>query len=149
VGIIRRPYYKRGSHNIVSDLDGQLRKVEDCRMQWNGLFVGKEEWSPKQPQQDLRPRPDNPARFPVRNAEPRTVSVVPSQLSAEVLSSSDVSYAVGSTVLSSSGGRYVVSEYVLDSDGDAVLIFGYDYSEISVSSNTYLIPPPVNVSQMI
>jgi hypothetical protein len=77
MGIIRRDYYKRGSWNAISDLDGQKRKSSDMRMQWNNLWVGTEEWSPKQPQQDLRPRPDQPARSPVRNIEPQTAPITP------------------------------------------------------------------------
>ena len=77
MGIIRRPYFKKGSHNIVSDLDGMLRKVEDCRMMWNSAFVGREEWNPMHPQQILRVRPDRPARYPVRNVEPPNTSVEP------------------------------------------------------------------------
>lgn len=77
MSIITRDYYKRGAWNAVSDLDGQKRKSSDMRMQWNNLWVGKEEWSPKQPQQDLRPRPDHPARSPVRNVEPQVAPVTP------------------------------------------------------------------------
>jgi hypothetical protein len=77
MGIIRRDYFKRGSWNAISDLDGQKRKSSDMRMQWNNLWVGTEEWSPKQPQQDLRPRPDRPARSPVRNIEPQTAPITP------------------------------------------------------------------------
>lgn len=77
MSIIRRDYYKRGSWNIVSDLDGMKRKVEDCRMMWNNAFVGKEEWNPIQPQQTIRARRDNPARNPVRNVEPPNTPVTP------------------------------------------------------------------------
>ncbi len=77
MGIIRRDRYKRGSWNVISDQDGQKRKVEDMRMQWDGLFVGKEEFDPKHPQLELRPRPDNPARYPVRNTEPGNLVLPP------------------------------------------------------------------------
>lgn len=77
MGIIRHDRYKRGSWNVISDLDGQKRKVEDCAMMWNGLFVGKEEWNPRQPQDLLRGRPDNPARSPVRNIEPQVAPLTP------------------------------------------------------------------------
>ncbi len=39
-------------------------------MQWDGLLVLDDWFEPKQPQLELRPRPDNPARSPVRNVEP-------------------------------------------------------------------------------
>lgn len=73
MGIITRDYYKKGSHNFICDLSGQKGKIEDGRFQWNGLFVLKSEWSPEQPQQQLVPRPDNPARSPVRNIEPQNI----------------------------------------------------------------------------
>lgn len=75
--IITKDYYKRGSWNAICDLSGQKAKIEDMRMQWNGLLVLKSWWSPKQPQQDLRPRPDHPARSPVRNVEPQVAPVTP------------------------------------------------------------------------
>ena len=77
MGIIRRDWYKRGSHNFVSDLDGMKRKVEDGRMMWNNAFVGAEEWNSIHPQQILRPRLDRPARQPVRNIEPTTAPITP------------------------------------------------------------------------
>lgn len=77
MGIIRRDYYKKGTWNAVSDLDGQKRKACDMRMMWNGLFVGKEEWNPRQPQDFVRGRTDNTARAPVRNIEPGTAPITP------------------------------------------------------------------------
>jgi len=77
VGIIRRDWYKRGAWNAVSDLDGMKRKSSDMKMQWNNLWVGTEEWSPKQPQQEIKPRPDHPARTPVRNVEPQVAPITP------------------------------------------------------------------------
>lgn len=77
MGIITRDYWKKGNWNAVSDLDGMKRKSSDMRMQWNNLWVGKEEWSPIQPQQILRPRSDRPARSPVRNVEPPNTAVTP------------------------------------------------------------------------
>jgi hypothetical protein len=70
MGIIKRDTYKRGSWLVISDQDGQKRRIEDCRMQWDGLLVGIDEYDPKHPQLELRPRPDNPSRTPVRNIEP-------------------------------------------------------------------------------
>lgn len=77
MSVTKRDYYKRGSHNIISDLDGMKRKVEDCRMMWNNAFVGREEWNPIQPQQIIRPRLDRPARSPVRNVEPVSDPIIP------------------------------------------------------------------------
>lgn len=68
--IITLDYYKRGAWNAISDRDGQKRKSSDMRMEWTGAWVGKEEWEPRHPQLELRPRPDNISRTPVRNIEP-------------------------------------------------------------------------------
>jgi hypothetical protein len=82
--IIRRDFYKRGAWNAVSDRDGQKRKSSDMRMEWTGAWVGKEEWESKQPQLELRPRPDNPSRTPVRNTEPKNL-VVPTFTDNEIV----------------------------------------------------------------
>jgi len=82
--IIRRDFYKRGACNAVSDCDGQKRKSSDMRMEWTGAWVGKEEWESKQPQLELRPRPDNPSRTPVRNTEPKNL-VVPTFTENEIV----------------------------------------------------------------
>ena len=70
MSVIRRDYYKKGAWNAVSDLDGMKRKSSDMRMMWNNAWVSREEWNPIQPQQTIRARRDNPARYPVRNVEP-------------------------------------------------------------------------------
>lgn len=75
--IITRDYYKRGAWNAISDQDGQKRKSSDMVMQWDNLWVGKDEFDPKHPQLMLRPRPDQPARTPVRNIEPQTAPITP------------------------------------------------------------------------
>lgn len=84
MSIIRRDKYTKGQWLAISDLDGQKRKSGDMRMMWNGAWVGKEEWNPEQPQQQIRARPDNPSRNPVRNIEP-TGSVIPPFTTNEML----------------------------------------------------------------
>ena len=61
MSIIRRDYYKKGSHNAVSDDSGQKYKRSDMRLTWDNLLVGKDEYYEKQPQLLIRPRPDRPA----------------------------------------------------------------------------------------
>lgn len=77
MAIIKKDWYKRGAYNAISDLDGMKRKSSDMRMQWNGLWVGVEEFAPRQPQDLLRPRPDHPARTPVRDVEPQVAPLTP------------------------------------------------------------------------
>lgn len=150
MGIIRRDYHKRGSWNAVSDLDGQKRKASDMRMQWNNLWVGKDEWSPKQPQQDLRPRYDNPARYPIRATEPQTVPLTDGQLDVEVYSSTGVAYLVNSLVLASDGTGYVVESQALSSNGTGYDIFTYDWQDIAADNPGIIyVPPPITTAQMI
>jgi len=54
----RANFYRSGTNNVESDRDGMKRKANDCRMEWNGFFVGKDEWERRQPQDLLRGFPD-------------------------------------------------------------------------------------------
>lgn len=61
MGIIRRDYYQKGTHNSVSDDSGQKYKRSDMLLTWDNLLVGKDEYYEKQPQLLIRPRSDRPA----------------------------------------------------------------------------------------
>ncbi len=52
-------YLKRGSNNVISDRSGVKYKVEDCKFEWNGFFVGEGEWEERQPLDFLHGFPDN------------------------------------------------------------------------------------------
>jgi len=129
MGIIKRDRYKRGSWNVISDQDGQKRKIQDMRMQWDGLLVGKEEFDPKHPQLEIRARPDQPSRYPVRNTEPGNLVIVPPYVPGEVnlyaivLDSNSNPYQISNVVLDSDGVAYTVSANVLDSNGVAYTLF--------------------------
>ncbi len=65
--------YKTGDYNIISDQSGQKYKRSECRLGvpgsiQAGLLVHKDEWSPRHPQLDIRPRPEHIA---VREGRPR------------------------------------------------------------------------------
>lgn len=129
MGIIRRDRYKRGSWNVISDQDGQKRKIQNMRMQWDGLLVGKEEFDPKHPQLEIRARPDNPARYPVRNIEPTNLVLTPSfnpgvqTAQATVLDSGSNAYVIGNSVYNSDGISHQIVSTALDSDGNSFTIF--------------------------
>ncbi len=53
-----RPTLKLGTHNAISDLSGFEYKRCDMQKTWDGLLVGKDEFDPKQPQLEIRPRED-------------------------------------------------------------------------------------------
>lgn len=75
--ITRRDYYKKGSYNAICDQSGQKAKSNNMKMQWDNLWVMADWWDPKHPQLELRPRPDNPSRSPVRNIEPGNLVLTP------------------------------------------------------------------------
>lgn len=66
-------FYRAGDHNVLSDDSGQKFKRSECRLGvpgglQAGLLVQKDEWSPRHPQLDIRPREEHIA---VRDARPR------------------------------------------------------------------------------
>ena len=63
----RANFQRIGSNNVICDRTGFKMKVEDCRYEWNGLFVRKESFEHRQPQDLLRGFPDDQS---VRNSRP-------------------------------------------------------------------------------
>jgi hypothetical protein len=55
----RANFYRPGSNNVICDRTGFKMKVEDCSFEWNGLFVRKDSWEARQPQDLLRGLPDD------------------------------------------------------------------------------------------
>lgn len=51
-------YYEHGSHNVQCDRSGLKVKRSECRMQWDGLLVRKEDWEPRHPQDFVRGKRD-------------------------------------------------------------------------------------------
>lgn len=47
------PRFKRGDHRVQCDRSGAIVNASDCRMTWDGLFVLKELWHPKHPQDEV------------------------------------------------------------------------------------------------
>lgn len=59
--------------NYICDLTGFKHPKSEMRMMWNGLFVHKSEWEPRQPQDFVKPiRPEQA----VENARPDSQPVV-------------------------------------------------------------------------
>lgn len=50
----------RGNPKVRCDRTGAIVHASDCRMTWDGLFVQKSAWYPRQPQ-DIAPPPILPA----------------------------------------------------------------------------------------
>lgn len=70
-------FQRIGSYNVICDTCGRKRKIEDCRMQWNGLLVCQYPcWEARNQQEFVRGIPDDPT---VENARPEAGNVFVSQ----------------------------------------------------------------------
>ena len=55
----RADYFKMGSNNCICDRSGIKMKSSEGRFEWNGLFVHKDYWEPRQPLDFLKGIPDD------------------------------------------------------------------------------------------
>lgn len=56
-----RNRFRRGDHNVISDISGQKFKRSEMRFNWKGELVhAATEYEPKHPQIDIKPRTENP-----------------------------------------------------------------------------------------
>jgi hypothetical protein len=51
--------YKKGSWNVIDDVSGFKHKAHRLRKRWDGVYVSKDNWEPRHPQDFLRARKDN------------------------------------------------------------------------------------------
>jgi len=58
---------KPGDYYIICDKTGFKVLRSEARMQWNGLLVRKESWTPRHPQDVVQPKYDD---ISVRDARP-------------------------------------------------------------------------------
>ena len=70
--IIRKDRYVKGTHNVISDLSGQKYKRSDCRLTWDNLLVGIDEWEEKHPQLIIRAHEDRTAVLNQTRTQDRT-----------------------------------------------------------------------------
>lgn len=54
----RANYLKKGDNNVICDRTGFKLKASDCQFEWNGLFVRKESFEERHPQDLLKGFPD-------------------------------------------------------------------------------------------
>ena len=52
-------YLKKGDNNVISDRSGFKVKASECKYEWNGLYVHKDEWEERQPLDLIRGIPDD------------------------------------------------------------------------------------------
>lgn len=101
-------YYKHGDWNVICDRCGFKFKRSECRYEWNGLLVCKDDWEPRHPQDFVRGVADRQA---VPDARPDTDGIA---LYAETtLSADEVSGETELSVTSNTGF----------SSGDSITIF--------------------------
>lgn len=55
----------RGNNKVQCDRTGAIVHASDCRMTWDGLFVQKSAWYPRNPQDTL---------YPVKDGTPPAIS---------------------------------------------------------------------------
>lgn len=75
----RNPGYKPGSYWAISDRSGIAYRIEEMRLEWNGLLVHYTEWEPRHAQDFIRGIKDDPSvKGPTRIDTPaRFVSGTP------------------------------------------------------------------------
>lgn len=54
--------FKKGDYKVRCDISGFIVNASECRLRWDGLFVRKDLWSPRHPQ-DYTP-PIKPEKVP-------------------------------------------------------------------------------------
>lgn len=52
-------FYKRGSNNIICDQSGFKTKLHQAKKTWDGFWVHRDFWEPRQPQDFVRGVIDN------------------------------------------------------------------------------------------
>lgn len=74
--------YRNPEPNAICDITGFKHPKSQMRMMWNGLYVHKDEWEPRQPQDFVKPIR---SQKPVKNARPHRTPVFNTQIDRDVL----------------------------------------------------------------
>ena len=77
---------RRNTHLIIDDIDGRKISSADAVMDWKGLVMSKENWSPKHPQLTIRGREERINVTPTRTrpVDKFVTSVDPDSLNGRV-----------------------------------------------------------------
>lgn len=57
----KRDFFKPGDHNAICYVCGFKRKASEMKLRWDGVYVCKEDWEPRHPQDFVRGMPDEQA----------------------------------------------------------------------------------------
>lgn len=66
----RANFYRHGDNNIIDDRSGFKIKASTGEFEWNGHFVGRDQWEKRQPLDLLRGFPDQQAAAVSRPGNP-------------------------------------------------------------------------------
>lgn len=125
----------------ISDRSGFRYRLKDMRMEWNGMFVGKDEWEPKHPQ--LEPKRRATDAEAIKNARPdRQEPAVQNMLRPDSFKSGSAGSAIITVTEPSHGrttGDTVRFRKARDFDGftKTVIENSSGYSITVVDTNTY------------
>ena len=88
MGLFRRSarsdYYKPGDWNVKCDRTGFKIKASQARLEWNGLFVRRESWEARHPQDTIHGIVDD-QRVPISRPGGDDVFLEPNEVTAENL----------------------------------------------------------------
>lgn len=54
----QRDWYKKGTYNAICYVCGFKRKADEMKLRWDGVYVCKEDWEIRQPQDFVRGQPE-------------------------------------------------------------------------------------------
>lgn len=87
-----RDYYKKGDWNAICYVCGFKRKASEMKLRWDGVYVCREDWEIRQPQDFVRGVPDEQA-LPWTQPEP------PNSFGALPISNPTTNIVVGSPTI--------------------------------------------------
>jgi hypothetical protein len=104
----RNDYFKLGTYNAICYVCGFRRKADEMLLRWDGVYVCKEDWEIRQPQDFVRPANQDPESLPWTQPEvpPTFVSTFPPPLTNIVIGTPLI-YVNG--VLQTSGVQYNIT----------------------------------------
>jgi hypothetical protein len=101
----------------TSDRSGFRYRLSDMRMEWNGFFVGKDEWEPKHPQ--LEPKRRGTDAEALRNPRPEN-NIISATVSFPIFNTQTLIYNLSAkgigkagTVVATGGGVVIAQTFVV------------------------------------
>ena len=105
--------YEKGGFWRTDDIDGSRVRARDTREQWDGAITGKENWSPRHPQEYLRSRKDDQSV-----PKPRPVPPIVSGGPDDTTTTADAAAGATAIVVTSSTGFHVAGRVAIMLDNN-------------------------------